>query len=113
MIIGKLKLEKYVESYVYEMKSNVDIELPDPTIKERSIGSWNFTKDLIKKVWVYVIIRIAIGGVIHGWIPTGALAKYAGKNNPFAVLIAVLVGIPLYSNAIGVIPHSHQAKRML
>ena len=104
IIIGKLKLEKYVEGYVYEININADIDLPDPTMKERLIDSWNFTRDLIKKIWIYVIIGIAIGGVMHGWIPAGALAKYAGKNNPFAVFVAVVIGIPLYSNAAGVIP---------
>ena len=104
MILGKMKLEKYVEGYVYEIKVNADLELPDPTMKERLIDSWNFTRDLIKKIWIYVIIGIAIGGVMHGWIPAGALAKYAGKDNPFAVFVAVLIGVPLYSNAAGVIP---------
>ena len=104
MILGKMKLEKYVEGYVYEIKMNSDINIPDPTIKERLLDSWNFTIDLIYKIWIYVVIGIAIGGVMHGWIPTGALAKYAGKNNPFAVIVAVLFGIPLYSNAAGVIP---------
>ncbi|SHI24138.1 permease [Clostridium magnum] len=104
IIIGKLKMEKHVEEYVYEMQMNSDVELPDPNTKERLIDSWNFTKDLIKKIWIYVIIGIAIGGVIHGWIPAGALAKYAGKSNPFAVFVAVLIGVPLYSNAAGVIP---------
>jgi len=104
MILGKMKLEKYVEGYVYEIKVNADLDLPEPTIKERLIDSWNFTRDLIKKIWIYVIIGIAIGGVMHGWIPAGALAKYAGKDNPFAVFVAVVIGIPLYSNAAGVIP---------
>lgn len=104
MILGKLKLEKYVEGYVYEMNVNADIDLPEPTMKERLLDSWTFTRDLIKKIWIYVVIGIAIGGVMHGWIPSGALAKYAGKNNPFAVFVGVLFGIPLYSNAAGVIP---------
>jgi uncharacterized membrane protein YraQ (UPF0718 family) len=104
IIIGKLKMEKNVEGYVYETQMGSDIEIPDPTIKERLVDSWTFTKDLIKKIWIYVIIGIAIGGFIHGWIPAGALAKYAGKNNPFAVFVAVVIGIPLYSNAAGVIP---------
>lgn len=104
IIIGKLKMEKYVEDYVYEMQMNTDVDLPDPTIKERLMDSWSFTKDLIKKIWIYVVIGIAIGGIMHGWIPAGALAKFAGKNNPFAVLVAVVIGIPLYSNAAGVIP---------
>ncbi|WP_234124198.1 permease [Clostridium hydrogenum] len=104
IIIGKLKMEKHVEGYVYEIQAGSDIEMPDPTLKERLLDSWTFTKDLIKKIWIYVIIGIAIGGVIHGWIPAGALAKYAGKGNPFAVFVAVVIGIPLYSNAAGVIP---------
>lgn len=104
IIIGKLKMEKQVEGYVYEIQMNSDIEIPNPTAKERVIDSWKFTKDLIKKIWIYVVIGIAIGGVMHGWIPAGALAKYAGENNPFAVFTAVLIGIPLYSNAAGVIP---------
>lgn len=104
IIIGKFKMEKHVEGYVYETQMGSDIEIPDPTIKERLVDSWTFTRDLIKKIWIYVIIGIAIGGFIHGWIPAGALAKYAGKNNPFAVFVAVVIGIPLYSNAAGVIP---------
>jgi uncharacterized membrane protein YraQ (UPF0718 family) len=104
LILGKMKLEKYVESYVYEMNATADVDIPNPTMKEKLSDSWTFTWDLIKKIWIYVIIGIAIGGVMHGWIPVGALAEYAGKDNPFAVLIAVLIGIPLYSNAAGVIP---------
>lgn len=104
IIIGKFKMENQVEGYVYEMQMNSDADIPDPSIKERLMDSWNFTKDLIKKIWIYVVIGIAIGGFMHGWIPGGALAKYAGKNNPFAVFIAVAIGIPLYSNAAGVIP---------
>jgi len=104
IIIGKLKMEKHVEGYVYEMHAGSDIEMPDPTIKERLLDSWIFAKDLIKKIWLYVIVGIAIGGAIHGWIPAGALARYAGKDNSFAVFVAVVIGIPLYSNAAGVIP---------
>lgn len=105
IIIGKFKLEKYVEGYVYEMKvGDASIDIPDPTMRERLKDAWIFTRDLIKKIWIYVIVGIAIGGVMHGWIPSGALAKYAGKDNPFAVFIGVAFGIPLYSNAAGVIP---------
>ena len=104
IIIGKLKMEKYVEDYVYEMQMNSNVDLPDPSVKDRLLDSWTFTKDLIKKIWIFVIIGIAIGGLMHGWVPAGALARYAGKSNPFAVFLAVIVGIPLYSNAAGVIP---------
>ncbi|XJZ27293.1 permease [Bacillota bacterium Lsc_1132] len=104
MVLGKMKLEKYVEGYVYEMNVDADADVPNLSVKERLKDSWEFTWDLIKRIWIYVIIGIAIGGVMHGWIPSGALAKYAGKNNSFAVLVGVLFGIPLYSNAAGVIP---------
>ncbi len=105
LIIGRLKLEKHVESYVYQLEGSLgDIEIPDPTTKERLKDSWVFTRDLLKKIWIYVVIGIAIGGFMHGWIPAGALAKYAGAGNPFAVFVAVAIGIPLYSNAAGVIP---------
>jgi uncharacterized membrane protein YraQ (UPF0718 family) len=104
IVLGSMRLEKYVESYVYEMNVNSDIDIPNPSFNERLKESWTFTRDLIKKIWIYVIIGIAIGGFMHGWIPAGALATYAGKNNPFAVLVAVVFGIPLYSNAAGVLP---------
>lgn len=104
IILGKMKLERFVEGYVYEMSVGAEVDLPNPTIKERLLDSWTFTFDLVKRIWIYVVVGIAIGGVMHGWIPAGALATYAGKNNPFAVFVAVLIGIPLYSNAAGVIP---------
>ena len=66
--------------------------------------SWIFTRELLRKIWPFVIGGIAIGGLMHGWVPAGALARYAGRSNPFAVLVAVIVGIPLYANAAGVIP---------
>lgn len=104
IIIGKLKMEKHVGSYVYEIQSVADVGLIKISMKSRLLDSWLFTLDLLKRIWIYVIIGIAIGGFMHGWIPAGALAKYAGKNNPFAVIVAVLIGVPLYSNAAGVLP---------
>lgn len=104
IIIGRLKLEKHVEGMVWEMKLGAGIELAKPTLAERCKEAWTFTLDLIKKIWIYVVIGIGIGGVMHGWVPTNALGHIAGKNNPFAVIIAVLIGIPLYSNAAGIIP---------
>lgn len=104
MIIGRMKMEKFVEAYVYEMQNIPSMEIVEPCMKDRLYDAWIFTRDLIKRIWIYVLIGIAIGGFIHGWIPAGTLAQYAGKDNPFAVPIAVLIGIPLYSNAAGVIP---------
>lgn len=104
LVMGKLKMEKYVEGYVYEMKMGEAMEMAEPTFTERNMDSLVFTKDLVKKIWIYIIIGVGIGAFIHGWIPAGALAQYAGKDNPFAVFVAVLIGVPLYSNAAGVIP---------
>lgn len=104
IIIGKLKMEKHVESYVYEMQMNQDVSLPIQTFQMRLKDSLSFTFDLIKRIWIFVIIGIAIGGIMHGWVPAGALAKYAGENNPFSVFVAVIMGIPLYSNAAGIMP---------
>jgi uncharacterized membrane protein YraQ (UPF0718 family) len=105
LIIGRLHLESSVEGYVYEIKIGVMAESgPTITLTERLRDAGCFTFDLIHKIWLYVVIGIAIGAVMHGWIPAGALARYAGKDNPLAVLLAVLIGIPLYSNAAGVIP---------
>jgi len=104
LIIGKLKLEKHVESYVYEMQLGSQVRLEKPSLKQRLYDAWQFTLELNKKIWIYVVIGIGIGSLMHGWIPANALGHIAGKNNPFAVFIAVLIGIPLYSNAAGVIP---------
>lgn len=104
LVIGKLKMEKHVEGYVYELQTSADFEQQKISMKSRLLDSWRFTLDLLKRIWLFVIIGIAIGGVMHGWIPAGALAQYAGRNNPFAVFVAVIIGVPLYSNAAGVLP---------
>ncbi len=104
MVMGRLKLEKHVEDYVWEMKLGQQTEFEKPSQKERLKDAWQFTLDLNKKIFLYVLIGIGLGGIMHGWIPANALAHIAGKDNPFAVLIAVLIGIPLYSNAAGIIP---------
>lgn len=104
LIIGRLGLEKYIEGYVFEMKVGAMHENEAPSFKERLKESLDFTLQLLKKIWPFVVGGIAIGALMHGFIPTGALAKVAGKDNPFAVFVAVLIGIPLYSNAAGVIP---------
>ena len=104
LIIGKLKLEKWVEEYVYKIHMGEGHETARPTFRERLAGAkWN-TADILKKVWLYIIIAIGIGGFIHGYVPQDFLAHYAGKENPFAVPVAVAIGVPLYSNAAGVIP---------
>ena len=104
LVIGRLKMERHVESYVYEMKLGQGGLGAQPSQSQRLADSLAFTLELLKKIWPYVVVGIGIGGLMHGWIPADSLARIAGRNNPFAVLIAVVIGIPLYSNAAGVIP---------
>ncbi|KJS16226.1 MAG: membrane protein [Peptococcaceae bacterium BRH_c4b] len=106
IMIGKLKLEGYVEDYVYQIKS-VDMEMEKPSWRDRAVQAYQYTLQILKKVWLYVIIGIAIGGFIHGYAPQDFLVKWAGKGNFFAVPLAVIIGVPLYSNAAGTIPIVH------
>jgi len=104
IIIGKLKIENLVESFVYENNINSSIDLPKISKKERINYALVYTVDIIKKVWLYILIGIGIGAWIHGYLPTDFLAQYAGSDKWYAVPLAVLIGIPLYSNTAGVIP---------
>lgn len=102
-VIGKFKLEHLVEDYVYQMKVGA-ADLVEPSFEERVRYSKEYTRDILKKIWLYVIIAIGIGGFIHGYAPEDFLIRYAGKDNIWAVPMAVAIGVPLYSNAAGVIP---------
>jgi uncharacterized protein len=103
-VIGKLKLERWVEEYVYNIHMGEGQVVQTQTFRERIEYSKSNTKEILGKIWFYVIIAIAIGGFIHGYVPEDFLIKYAGKSNILAVPIAVILGVPLYSNAAGVIP---------
>lgn len=103
IIIGKLKLEHLVEEYVYQIKMG-EMETSVPTWKERIEYARDYTKDILRRVWLFVLIGIGLGAWIHGYVPMDFVVKYAGPGNPFAVIVAVLIGIPLYSNAAGTIP---------
>lgn len=103
IIIGNLKMEKQVEDYVYQMKMG-DIYIEELTLKDRFVYAKEAVLDIVKRIWIFILIGIGIGALIHGYAPGELLSRYAGENNPFAVFVAVLLGIPLYSNAVGVIP---------
>lgn len=104
VVLGKMHLEKYVEDYVYKIKMKQVSELKKKIQKERAIEAYREVKSIIKKVFPYVLIGVAIGAFIHGYAPENLLTHIAGKWNWIAVPIAVLIGVPLYSNAAGVIP---------
>ncbi len=101
--IGKLKMEKYVQDYIYQMKVG-SAEIPQQKFREKVEYARDYTKDLLKRIWPYVLIGIGVGGFIHGYVPSDFLIRYAGPGNPFAVPVAVLIGVPLYSNAAGTVP---------
>jgi uncharacterized membrane protein YraQ (UPF0718 family) len=102
-LIEKFRLEKYVEGYVREIE-NVDAEVPEMTRKERISYSKEQVRDIIERVWLYVLIGVGIGAAIHNWIPQSFIENVVGGNNPFAVLLATVVGIPMYADIFGTLP---------
>lgn len=103
ILIGKLKLEHLVEDYVYKIEMSRSQAIV-PSWKERFEYARDYTKEILRRVWLFVLIGIGLGAWIHGYVPMDFVLKYAGPGNPFAVIVAVLIGIPLYSNAAGTIP---------
>ncbi|MGF7401166.1 permease [Thermoanaerobacterium thermosaccharolyticum] len=102
-LIDKLGLEKYVEGYVREIE-NVDVEVDEMTRKERISYAKEQVRDIIQRVWLYVLIGVGIGASIHNWIPQSVIENVVGGNNPFAVLLATVVGIPMYADIFGTLP---------
>jgi len=102
-VIDKLGLEKYVESYVRDIE-NVNLEMSEMTRHERISYSKQQVKDIIKKVWLYIYIGVGIGAAIHNWIPQSIVENVIGENNPFAVLLATAIGVPMYADIFGTIP---------
>lgn len=103
LIIGKLKPEAHLEQEAFNGEAFNKIR-PDMTHKERLAYAADQTKDIVKRIWIYLLIGIGIGAAIHGWAPEEILARYAGDDKPLSVIIAVLCGVPLYANALGTIP---------
>ena len=103
--IGKLKLERYVEGWVYEIKS-INAVTGDGKISfaDRIEYGYNAVKDIVSKVWLYIVIGIGVGAWIHGYIPENFMAGIMGKSAWWSVPLSVLIGIPIYSNAAGIIP---------
>jgi len=102
-IISKLKLEKYVEPFVYGNKS-IDLEQDNLAFKERIEYSKDQVIEIIKRVWIYVIIGVGIGAAIHNWIPESYIAPILGKDKWYSVLIATLLGVPMYADIFGTLP---------
>ena len=104
IILGRIPaVEKMVEDYVWELRMG-ETEIPQLSWNDRFQLASFHTQDILKRVTLYVILGIGVGAVIHGYVPIDFVATYAGRDNPFAVPLAVLIAIPLYSNAAGTIP---------
>jgi len=102
-LIEKLGMEKYVESFIKSADS-IDIEGPELTKKDRVIYAKEQVGETVKKVFWYVIVGVGIGAAIHNWIPTELIQSILGTNNPFSVILATVVGIPMYADIFGTIP---------
>jgi len=104
ILIGKLKAEKLLEDFVLKNSISARDEFHKMKWSKRLSYAKNYTWDILKKVWLYILIGVGLGAWIHGYVPTDFLASYAGADKWYAVPLAVLIGIPLYSNAAGIIP---------
>lgn len=102
-LIEKLHMEKHVESFILTAGS-VDIESPDLTRKDRLVYAKEQMLSTFKKVFPYILIGVGIGAVIHNWIPEDWVATALGSNNPFGVILATLIGVPMYADIFGTIP---------
>ena len=109
-VISRLHMEKYLEDWVLELTADkavtgqLDFEEESMSWEERIRFGIDAVKDIVLKVWPYVAIGIAVGAGIHGYVPENFLAGIMGKEAWWAVPVAVLIGVPMYSNAAGIIP---------
>jgi hypothetical protein len=102
-IIDKLHMEDQIQDYIKEIKDS-DVEEEKLTKKQRVKYSSDQVKSVVKKVWIYILLGVGIGAAIHNFIPQSVIENVIGSNNPFAVILATLVGIPMYADIFGTIP---------
>jgi len=104
-VIGRLKMEKYIEEWVIEIRAaEAQMETETQTLRDRVRYGLEAVKDIVGKVWKWIVLGIAVGALIHGYVPEDFLSSIMGKEAWWSVPIAVLIGIPMYSNAAGMIP---------
>ncbi|MDD4889370.1 MAG: permease [Phycisphaerae bacterium] len=103
-VIGRLRLERWVQPWVYQTKIGAAPGEEQLDWPARIGFGWAAVRDIVAKVWLYVVLGIAVGAGIHGYVPQDALASIMGKGAWWAVPLAVLIGVPMYSNAAGIIP---------
>jgi len=104
-VIGRLKLEGHIEDWVTQTNAvNMEMEEEKLGWNDRIVYGWDAVKEIIGRVWIYVILGIAVGAGIHGFVPEGVMASIMGKGSWWSVPLSVVIGVPMYSNAAGIIP---------
>ncbi len=104
-VIGRLRVEHFVEDWVYQIRSNADVpQEAIPSFRDRMRSGYGAVRDIVGKVWPYLLVGIGVGAGIHGYVPENFMASIMGKSAWWSVPLSVLIGIPLYSNAAGIIP---------
>lgn len=104
-IIGKLKLEKFVEDWVYKIKTDGSDSAEEKFSLEQRINlGFNAVKEIVGKVWIYIALGVGVGAAVHGFVPQEFMASLMGQAKWYSVPLSVLIGVPLYSNAAGIIP---------
>lgn len=103
-IIEKMHMEDQIEDFIRNANSTVNIDAPDLTFKERLTYAKDQVVFTFKKVFHYILIGVAIGAFIHNWIPEAWVESILGRNNPFGVVLATIVGVPMYADIFGTIP---------
>lgn len=104
IVIGRLRLEREILIEVKPIEGEIRAENQVIAFKTRLKDAWDYTLDILHKIWLYVLIGVGAGAFIHGYVPTEFISSIAGADNPFAVPLATLLGVPMYSNAAGVMP---------
>jgi uncharacterized membrane protein YraQ (UPF0718 family) len=104
-ILEKLKLKRYVAEWVYKTQAKHSLDVEEAmTFNQRISAGGSVVKEIVGKIWIYILLGIAVGAGAHGFVPDEYLAGALGSQNWYSVPLAILVGIPLYSNAAGIIP---------
>jgi len=104
LVIGRLRPERWVEPFVYQVQVGAAVPGERQSWAERFATGRAEVLSILRRVWPFLLGALAVGAAIHGWVPQDFFVRYAGPGNPWAVPLAVVLGIPLYSNAAGTIP---------
>ncbi|MDO9226611.1 MAG: permease [Pseudomonadota bacterium] len=104
-VLQAFRLERWVEAYVWQIRmGEAQMAAPDTSPKARHAYAWNEVRQIVGRIWKYVFIGVGIGALIHGYVPADFVARIAGDGSVSSVVVAVLAGIPMYSDAVGIIP---------